>query len=142
MAERERPAAGPDVLAGSLGDADFAARSATPVDRHDVTAPGARGMLHSPTFSILAGIIAPIACFALQPLLLSGEPRTLPGLRFINVFWLFGYGIIGLEMLVLASGSYSRSPAGSLEWTGRGRASSRAALFCGRRRARPLCRSA
>ncbi len=59
------------------------------------------GMLHSSTFSILAGIIGPIVCFALQPLLLRGDDLV-PPLRFINVFWLFGYGVIGLEMLVLA----------------------------------------
>jgi hypothetical protein len=60
-------------------------------------------MLRSPAFSILAGIVAPIGCLALQLLLLSGEaPIELPGLEFINVYWLFGYGAIGLEMLALA----------------------------------------
>jgi hypothetical protein len=61
-----------------------------------------RGILRSPTFAIIAGIIAPMVCLALQPVLLSGETFLLPGLRFINVFWLFGYGVIGLEMMALA----------------------------------------
>jgi hypothetical protein len=63
----------------------------------------ANAMLRSPTFSMLAGIFAPIACFAFQALLPFGTTTDeLPGLNFINVFWLFGYGVIGLEMLVLA----------------------------------------
>jgi hypothetical protein len=63
----------------------------------------AKAMPRSPTLSILGGIVAPIACFALQPLLfLPGAPPVVPPLEFINVFWLFGYGVIGLEMLALA----------------------------------------
>jgi hypothetical protein len=58
--------------------------------------------LRSPAFSIVAGIIAPLLCFALQPLLLSDSLRRELGLRFINVFWLFTYCVAGLEMLVLA----------------------------------------
>jgi hypothetical protein len=99
--ESVRPANEPDVPAGPLGHTGLATQSAPSIDRPELTAPGARRLLHSPIFSILAGIIAPIACFALQPLVFSGEPLTLPGLQFINNFWVFGYGVIGMEMLIL-----------------------------------------
>jgi hypothetical protein len=100
--ETERPATEPDILASPLGGTDFAPRSATSAKSQHVTPNGVLVMLRSPTFSILAGIVAPIVCFAVQPLVFSGDPLTLPGLQFVNVFWLFGYGIVGLEMLVLA----------------------------------------
>jgi hypothetical protein len=87
---------------GKFGNTGVAARSPSPVHRHDVSAHGAPGWLRSPTFSIVAGIIAPIACFALQPSPWSDEPSMLPPLEFVNNFWLFSYSIIGLEMLVLA----------------------------------------
>lgn len=86
--ERDGPTIEPDSHASPLGDADFAGRS--------------WATLRSPTFSIIAGIIAPIACFALQPVLLSDDSSMPPALRWTNEFWLFAYGFVGLEMLVLA----------------------------------------
>jgi hypothetical protein len=47
------------------------------------------------------GITAPIICFALKPFLL-GDDFELPGLRFISIFWIFGYGVIGLGIATLA----------------------------------------
>lgn len=74
-----------------------------PIEAADAGRPAARGFLRSPGFSVAAGIVAPIVCLALQPLLLADMfITTLPGLGFINASWIFGYGVIGLEMLVLA----------------------------------------
>ncbi len=72
------------------------------VNHHLAIAFRVAGLLRSPTFSVLAGIIAPTVCFALERMLFSDIPDTLPGSQFIDFFPLFGYGIIGLEMLVLA----------------------------------------
>ena len=47
----ERPATEPKVLVRPLGKTDFAPRSSTPANRHDVSAPGVWGTLRSPTFS-------------------------------------------------------------------------------------------
>lgn len=99
---RERSATEPSSLAAAGGDIDRAPPSSAPADRHVATAAGVRGILRSPTFSIFAGIVAPIVCFAIQRVLLADDIFWLPGLRFINIFWLFGYGLIGLEMLALA----------------------------------------
>jgi hypothetical protein len=59
-------------------------------------------IFRSTAFSIAFGIIAPIVCFALKPVLLPGDVFELPGLRFINIFWIFGYGVIGLGIASLA----------------------------------------
>jgi hypothetical protein len=96
--DNKKPATEPDVLASPRGNIDVAPRSATPTDRHG----GVWRILRSPMFGFLAGIVAPIACLAVQPVLLPGEPLNLPGLWLIGTFWLFGYGVIGLEMLFLA----------------------------------------
>jgi len=55
----------------------------------------------STAFSVAFGIIAPIVCFALKPVLLPGDAFELPGLRFISIFWIFGYGVIGLGIATL-----------------------------------------
>ncbi len=75
---------------------------ANPEGLRDVAGRERRGWLRSAWFSVLAGIVAPIACFALQPALLHGMQSMLPGLRFIDTFWLFSYGVMGQEMLALA----------------------------------------
>ena len=100
--ESDRPGEERDVLASPLRDTDFVARSATLIRPHDETASSMWGTLRSPTFSIVAGITLPIACFAHEPVLLSDDASMPPVLRWINDFWLLAYGIIGLEMLVLA----------------------------------------
>jgi hypothetical protein len=66
------------------------------------TTTGPRGSLGSTIFSVLMGIVAPIVCLALQPVLLPGDRFLLPGLGFINAYRLFGYGVIGLEILALS----------------------------------------
>ncbi len=52
-------------------------------------------------FSIGMGILAPVACLALQPVLL-GESMAIPGLQFLNASWVFSYTVIGLEIATLA----------------------------------------
>jgi hypothetical protein len=59
-------------------------------------------IVSSTAFSLAFGIIAPIICFALKPTLLPGDAIELPGLSFISVFWIFGYGVIGLGIASLA----------------------------------------
>jgi len=59
-----------------------------------------RSLLDSAVFALLAGVIAPIGCFYLKPVLL-GDFMELPGLHFLSVFWVFGYGFMGLEMAAL-----------------------------------------
>jgi hypothetical protein len=56
----------------------------------------------SRALSLAFGIIAPIVCFALKPILLPGDAVELPGLGFISVFWIFSYGVIGLGIASLA----------------------------------------
>jgi hypothetical protein len=67
----------------------------------------------STAFSVTFGIIAPIVCFALKPVLLPGDDFELPGLRFISIFWIFGYGIIGLGIATLALWLWRGSQLGS-----------------------------
>lgn len=61
-----------------------------------------RDIWGSTIFSVLMGILAPILCLALQPFLLPGDLFLLPGLQFINTYWIFSYGFIGLEILALS----------------------------------------
>ncbi len=61
-----------------------------------------RRTFDSTASSIVLGIVAPIACFALKPVLLPGDRFELPGLGFISAFWIFGYGVIGLGMATLS----------------------------------------
>ncbi len=99
--EREKSVMEP----GSLASEDKSAGSAPHADRPAeprAVLRDAHGWLRSGAFAIFAGIVAPIACLALQPVILSGEEFQMPGLRFINVYWLFAYGVIGVEMVVLA----------------------------------------
>lgn len=58
-------------------------------------------ILDSTGVAILFGIVGPIVCFALKPAV-SRDVDDLPGLRFIDFFWVFGYGFLGLEMGTLA----------------------------------------
>jgi hypothetical protein len=67
------------------------------------TTTGLLGSSGTTIFSVLMGIIAPIVCLALQPVLLPGDRFVLPGLGFINAHRLFGYGVIGLEILALSA---------------------------------------
>jgi hypothetical protein len=77
-------------------DPEFARRPRT-------KAPGRRlaQVVDSPEFAVVFGIAGPILCFSLKPLLIS-RYITLPGLRFIDIFWLFGYSLIGLEIATMA----------------------------------------
>jgi hypothetical protein len=99
--ERETPGMEPGSLAREMKSAGSAPRADIPAELR-AAAREAHGWLRSGVFAISAGIVAPIVCLALQQVILSGEEFQMPGLRFINVFWLFGYGVIGLEMAVLA----------------------------------------
>ncbi|QEH34621.1 hypothetical protein OJF2_31620 [Aquisphaera giovannonii] len=58
-------------------------------------------LLRWPVFAAFAGIYAPIVCLAVQAVLIPDERFWLPGLGFINAFWIFSYGLMGLEMLLL-----------------------------------------
>jgi hypothetical protein len=78
----KKPATEPDVPASPRGNIDVAPRSVTPADRRG----GVWRILRSPMFGLVAGIIAPIACLSVQPVLLPGEPLNLPGLWFIGTF--------------------------------------------------------
>ena len=100
--ESEKPATDPNVVASPLGDATVAAPPKTWVGRLPAPEPRVQRKLSSPKFSIATGILAPIACFVLEPIVLSDALDMPPPLRMINELWLLGYGIIGLEMLVLA----------------------------------------
>ncbi len=66
--------------------------------------PGSRlgRTIDSTSSSVAFGIVAPIICFALKPILLAGDAFELPGLRFIDTFWIFGYGVIGLGIATLS----------------------------------------
>ena len=73
-------------------------------NRHHPKEPGSwlRRAFDSTASSIILGILAPIACFALKPVLLPGDRFELPGLGFISAFWIFGYGVIGLGIATLS----------------------------------------
>lgn len=114
--DSERTATKPNQLAGSPEVTEPTAESAAEVNHPQVTAPVVWRTVDSPTLAISAGIIAPIICFSLQPILLPRDVDTVPGLRFINTFWLFGYGITGLEMLILSLRLAFRSRLGA--WNG------------------------
>lgn len=72
-------------------------------DRDDSKRPASRlsRAFDSTSCSVAFGIVAPIACFALKPVLLPGDGFELPGLGFISTFWIFGYGLIGLGIATL-----------------------------------------
>ncbi len=53
-------------------------------------------------FSVIMGILGPIFCLAVQEVVIPGLQFELPGLRFMGLFVLFSYGVIGLEIVVLA----------------------------------------
>jgi hypothetical protein len=56
---------------------------------------------YRPGLSFLLGIVAPLVAIAAQSTL--GDMRLeLPGLRFLNLFPLFSYGVVAMEMLTLA----------------------------------------
>lgn len=64
------------------------------------------GQIHAPyrpVFSLVMGIIAPVLCIALQPVLLSGMVDELPGLRFLNAFPFLNYGVVALNVLAMAT---------------------------------------
>jgi hypothetical protein len=65
----------------------------------EAPAPPWRQLIDSPGFAILFGIVAPVGCFALKPALVGSN--ELPGLRFIDLFWIFSYGLMGLEIATL-----------------------------------------
>ncbi len=98
--EREKSGMEPGSLASEVKSARSAPRADIPAELR-AAARKAHGWLRSGAFAISAGIVAPVVCLALQQVVLSGEEFQMPGLRFINVFWIFGYGFIGLEMVVL-----------------------------------------
>jgi hypothetical protein len=60
------------------------------------------GILRSSTFSILAGIVAPIVCLALQPVLLVLLPFSLIGLLVI-------IGVLGLVPFLTAAAYYAHA---------------------------------
>jgi hypothetical protein len=99
--EREKSVMEPGSLASEGKSAGSAPRLDIPAEPR-AAAREADGWLRSGAFAISAGIVAPVVCLALQQVLPSGEEFQMPGLRFINVSWIFGYGFIGLEMVVLA----------------------------------------
>ncbi len=99
--DNETPVANPRIPASPVEDSYFTAPAAIRNESAGAFWLGLREFVLSPVYAVGAGIFAPYVCLALQPVLLPGD-LTLPGLQFINVFWIFGYGIIGLEMLVLA----------------------------------------
>ncbi len=73
-------------------------------DRDDSKRPASRlsRAFDSTACSVAFGIVAPIACFALKPVLLPGDGFELPGLGFISTFWIFGDGVIGLGIATLS----------------------------------------
>ncbi|MHB1560422.1 MAG: hypothetical protein ACYC61_23465 [Isosphaeraceae bacterium] len=99
--DNETPVGNPRIPASPIEDPYFTAPSAIRKGSAGAFFLGLQEFVLSPVYAVGAGILAPYVCLALQPVLLPGEPG-LPGLRFINVLWIVGYGIIGLEILVLA----------------------------------------
>jgi hypothetical protein len=69
----------------------------------------------SPASSVFFGIIAPIYCFAIKRVML-GDALEFPGLRFISIFWIFGYGVVGLGIATLALWMWRGPRLGS--WSG------------------------
>src|SRR4051794_19014294 len=53
-------------------------------------------------YDVTFGLVMPIACFALEFVLLPGL-GWLPGLIFFHRFRLFGYGVVVLELATLAT---------------------------------------
>ena len=49
------------------------------------------------------GVIAPILCIALQPVLPSGLVEEVPGLRFLNAFPFLNYGVVALNTVAMAT---------------------------------------
>ncbi len=57
---------------------------------------------YRPVRSAVMGIVAPVLCIIIQFSLFTDLMYELPGLRFLNTFPLFNYGIVTLEALALA----------------------------------------
>ena len=55
----------------------------------------------STAFSVAFGVVAPIVCFTMKPVLLPGDGSEIPGLGFISTFWIFSYGVVGLGIASL-----------------------------------------
>jgi hypothetical protein len=71
----------------------------------------------STAFSVAFGIIGPILCFALKPVLLGDDLELeIPGLRFMSIYWIFGYGVVGLGIATLSLWLWRGSQLGS--WCG------------------------
>jgi hypothetical protein len=69
-----------------------------------MTAPRAKtSYFASKQAAITFGVIAPIVCFGLRPILLGDSvEREIPGLQSIADLWLFFHGVVGLEIATLA----------------------------------------
>jgi hypothetical protein len=61
------------------------------------------GYFASNQAAIVFGVIGPLICFGLKPIVLDDWLQSeLLGLRSINLFWVFCYGFVGLEIATLA----------------------------------------
>ena len=58
---------------------------------------------YRPVFSLVMGVIAPVLCIALQPILPSGVVDEISGLRFLDAFPFLSYGVVALNILAMAT---------------------------------------
>ncbi len=89
-----------DLAPGPMDAPESARPSDSPGVRLIAKDPGPIGTPGFIGFSIMMGIIAPIFCLAVWSFLFPG--MDMPGLDFIDTYWHFSHGVIGLEILVLS----------------------------------------
>jgi hypothetical protein len=91
-------------MEGAMPEVSRSPTLSDPSDSHPTTEPTTQnGLFTSRGSSIAFGIVGPLICFGLKPIILDDwVQREVPGLGFIGSYWIFCHAFVGLQVVTLA----------------------------------------